>query len=207
MSRSQFWQLRAALLAPHTGGGANQPSLQERIAVWVAQKNAGSHLSLYQKDILDNLLSQLRDNMIKLHGATPETILQKATETQWVNEAIKEYETTMIEAIRIGLADFPLVKEWIETRRVLGEWDVLRRARRGLEKAVRRPLGSVRKKSLMTPELRAYIMKLAPTMNRETVRRRMIEEGRLPENYTKQAFHKLLRTHSLEILFTKLKSQ
>ena len=51
--------------------------------------------------------------------------------------AYQDYVKAMIHAIRVGLADHPVVQDFIETRRNIGAWKTLRRARSGAEKGVR----------------------------------------------------------------------
>jgi hypothetical protein len=57
-----------------------------------------------------------------------------------VRKALTAYEEAMITAIREDLLPHPVVSAWVEMRRVLGEWDQLRHAKRGLERGVKRPL-------------------------------------------------------------------
>ena len=51
--------------------------------------------------------------------------------------AHEDYLNAMARAIRVGLTDHPAVQEFIHTRRSIGSWAALRRARSGVEKGVR----------------------------------------------------------------------
>lgn len=61
---------------------------------------------------------------------------------------LTEYDKAMVRAIRAGLADHPaadptlkrIIAEYVSVNRLLGQWDLLRHARSGVEKGVRRPI-------------------------------------------------------------------
>ena len=45
----------------------------------------------------------------------------------------RTYERAVVRAIRAGLVNHPLVRDWIAARRSVGDYDALRRLRRGFE--------------------------------------------------------------------------
>ncbi len=117
------------------------------------------------------------------HGAPFD---QQKWKRELMETRLLEYEETVIAAIRAGLEDHALVKMWIEGRRVLGERDVLRSAKRGLETSVKRPM---KEKDL---RIWASIKELRDAgKSWESIRRILINRGDLPR-MTRQAFHMLL---------------
>jgi len=102
------------------------------------------------------------------------------------------YERAVRRAIRAGLTEHPLIKEWIQNRRLLGERDVLRRVK-GLEKGVKRPItmkdlqlwGRIRRQA----EKFAKEHKKLPTQ--EQIRKLMYNLKELPK-MSRQAFNKMV---------------
>ncbi|MGH6627026.1 MAG: hypothetical protein ACRECD_10885 [Burkholderiaceae bacterium] len=87
-------------------------------------------------------LSDARSDLERWHGKSFEEIEQAAPlNKRAFEEAQEEFEKAMVNAIRLGLADHPMVRAWIVTQRGLGARDTLRRARSGVEAGVKRPLG------------------------------------------------------------------
>ena len=63
----------------------------------------------------------------------------KENQEQYIEDR-RDYEKAIGRAIRLGLLEFPDVKLWLADRRSLGERDILRKVKKGLETGTSRPL-------------------------------------------------------------------
>jgi hypothetical protein len=110
--------------------------------------------------------------------------------------AFKQVERAMLAAIHRGHENHPLVREWLTTRRALGQRDLLRRARSGVERATKRVL---RPDDL---RLAAEVERLASAgKSRSAVQRELTP--RLVKTMSRQGFHKLLTRLDLHHLFSR----
>lgn len=152
------------------------------------KKPPGSSLTPRQKGILIDLaqVREHRRSTITAHDSLSDRE-QKDLKKQYLR-----YERVMVQACHAGLDRHPLVRGWVASRRAHGEWDVLRRARVGLEKGVKRPIptGDL--------ELWARIRELQGSSaggnerrTLEAIRRLLIEQGAIPR-MTQQPFNKLV---------------
>ena len=107
--------------------------------------------------------------------------------------AYRDYEKAMIRAIRVGLIDHPAVQEFIHTRRSIGSWAALRRARSGVEKGVRAMSAEdVYLRHDIVKLVEDYEQKHGKPLSQSHARRLLIARGRLPKA-TRQNFHKLVK--------------
>ena len=109
-----------------------------------------------------NMLQQLEDyeeGFKKYDGKSAEemqNLVKDETFANHLREMVHGYEEVILKAIRARLDKHPLVQERVKDHlrdrarcwRTLGQWDKLRRAKRGLEKGVKRPLTEEQVKTL-----------------------------------------------------------
>ena len=118
------------------------------------RRSKGLHLSRKEKRALADLENALRTLSEHYGGKTVQELEKKDTKGKPVDEServafephVKAYGKAVLRAARLGLLskvkDNPSVeaaKEWVLTRRRLGNREALRMARSGLEKGVKRP--------------------------------------------------------------------
>lgn len=102
-------------------------------------------------------------------------------------------QKAMGRAARVGLQDHPLVQEWIEVHRRLGNWDTLRSARAGLEKGVRRPPNDA-------ALFKAIVARRMRGLSWKAIHKDLIATGiRVPTTY--QSFHRLIAGWGLRELY------
>ena len=85
-----------------------------------------------------------------------QNLVKDETFANHLREMVHGYEEVILKAIRARLDKHPLVQERVKDHlrnlarcwRTLGQWDKLRRAKRGLEKGVKRPLTEEQVKTL-----------------------------------------------------------
>lgn len=98
-----------------------------------------------------NILTEFMDNLGLVEdydGYTFEEIERFKKEDPEINEIFVDYQKALFKAIRADLHTHPLVPteikavltEWVQTHRGLGDKVILRKAKRGLEVGVSRPL-------------------------------------------------------------------
>jgi hypothetical protein len=150
--------------------------------------HTGKAIASRQKAILGDI-AYLQGSLKKYNRAWESF---SAKEQKDVVAEYRRYEKVMVQACRAGLADHSLVREWVGNRRLLGSWDLLRQARAGLEKGVKRPI------PYKCVELWDTITRLqdppAPGKrgrSLEAIRRLLIKRGDIAP-MTQQAFNKLV---------------
>jgi hypothetical protein len=102
-------------------------------------------------------------------------------------DAVREFDRAVGVAIRAGLTSHPLVVNWLSSQRGLGQREVLRRTKRGLETGVRRSIPlqlrptaedqrifELHKKGLSAEAIRR---KLGLKISRQAVRKRLSKLG------------------------------
>lgn len=89
-----------------------------------------------QQECVLNELDDASDEMRQWRGITPEDESEK---THQLTDQ-DTYEKALTRAVRAGLWQHPVVREWLAARRSLGDWDELRRFRKRLEYNVKKPM-------------------------------------------------------------------
>ena len=89
-----------------------------------------------QQESALNKLDDAVDVMRQWRGITPENDFEERL--LLANQ--DEYEKALTRAVRAGLWQHPVVREWLAARRSLGDWEGLRRFRLGLERGVDKPM-------------------------------------------------------------------
>ncbi len=152
-------------------------------------KNVLPVLTSRQKGILADITHLLK-SVEKYDGRAWHSLTER--EEKDLVTQYGRYEQLMLQACRAGLEDHSRVRGWVRAMRSLGARDLLRRARRGLEKGIKRPI------PLRDIELRDTIEQLqkppAPRMcgrSLEAIRRLLIKQGTIAP-MTQQAFNKLV---------------
>lgn len=87
----------------------------------------------------ERALNELEEAVSELQGCRgiePED--EEERHHQQINQDI--YEEAITRAVRAGLWQHPVVREWLAARRSLGDWEELRRFRLGLERGVKKPM-------------------------------------------------------------------
>lgn len=133
---------------------------------------------------------------------------EKNREAITFNGIAKDYEKNIRRAVRVGLRDHPLVREWIQVYRSLGDWDFLRKAKVRLERGVKRmdrPKEVNQKKT--NDKLRKAIIECYKTADRkkpsrEYIKRMLMDQGKLLPTFSRQRFHKMLTRFDLQNLFS-----
>jgi len=92
-----------------------------------------------QRDILEEITFYLEElgPYQKRKSNTIERMISE--ERDHLKILTNSYSGLILKAYKVGLGKHPLVEEWLKTRRVVGDWDTLRRVK-GLEKGVKRPI-------------------------------------------------------------------
>ena len=85
-----------------------------------------------QQESALNEIDDAVDVMWQWRGITPENDFEK----RLLLADEDRYEKALTRAVRAGLWQHPIVREWLAARRSLGDWDELRRFRKGLERGV-----------------------------------------------------------------------
>ena len=116
-------------------------------------------------------------------------------------------DRAMVRAVRNGLAEHPLVAEWVRMQTLLGDRKVLRKARVGAEKGVKRPYTEDEMKldSTIRDLLRTYEQEYRRPCTQARARKRLINDKTIPR-MTPQGFHKLLERLDLLHLFPERRS-
>jgi hypothetical protein len=104
--------------------------------------------------------------------------------------ATKRYDALMLKAWRAGLSGHPLVIEWRLTYHSLGYRNILRRAKRGLERGTQAP-SEVGEAKLIWEVLQ----RLASEESLRSIYRLLAEQKRIRTSW--QAFHKWVKRHGL----------
>jgi hypothetical protein len=95
-----------------------------------------AELTAAQRRALDNVNDAL-EHLQRWHGKSEAEI---EADREGVGEALGDLDRTMVRALRARLARHPLVARWIAERKGNGDWRILRRARSGAEKGIKRPM-------------------------------------------------------------------
>lgn len=116
------------------------PSLLDALQQ-LQQGQRAKTLAPAQRELLERLYDILEEDLAPFDGRVllgPEKDIDEEEE-RFLSAALARYEKTMLKAVRAGLSNYPLVKRWVGIRRALGQRQVLRRAKMGLERGVRSP--------------------------------------------------------------------
>jgi hypothetical protein len=114
------------------------------------KQNSAENLSRSQvraNEALEDALDGLRS----WHGTDGKKLEKDPERFELYVADYEDCEKAMASAIRAGLHEHPTVdkklrqamEEWIRTRRVVGNWEVLRRAKSGVQRGVKRPMTKV----------------------------------------------------------------
>lgn len=175
-----------AIKLPEIGGA---PSLKDRLEAW--KESAAKRPLTPAQQKAAGRLKQTYECISRAHGERSE----KLEQGQFFGEDRKEYRKALANAARLGLTDHPLVQQWAESCRCLGQKDELRRARCGLEKDVQRPLE--KRDMRLLAELNCLARRKTPrdsariSLSRESTRAYLIRRGVIPK-LSAPAFRKWL---------------
>ena len=114
---------------------------------------------------------------------------------------LRDYDRAMARAIRAGLADHPdaeptvrrVIAQYITVSRLLGQWDLLRRARSGVQKGVRRPVpqADLRLWDKIRCVAAEYERRHGRPPTQSMLRKLLVAKMAIPRT-SRQGFHKLL---------------
>ena len=128
---------------------------------------------------------------------------EKNSEASTFNTIDEEYEKNLRRAIRLGIGNHPLVAEYVQVRRNVGDWQFLRRAKIGLERHVKKPktIDSKLKEAIIACHKKAKTAsRKKPT--REQIKRMLIAQRTLPTSFSRNGFHKMVTRFGLQKLFS-----
>src|SRR5205823_4980216 len=143
-SMPRFWERREAALGPLRDKSYSPSEARKRLEERLEKQIAAYEqrpFSPEEGNALRKVIMRFGDFYQELEGLAPEEVTKKFENSHKLTSAYQAYNEAVVEAIRMGLEDFPLVSEWIVSKRRQGDWDTLRKAKRGLETEVERPLG------------------------------------------------------------------
>lgn len=170
------------------------PSLKERLRELRASLR-DPNLTRRQQKLLQRMAVILDEDLAPYQGRPLEDLDEK--EREYLQAALAHYTRTIIQAVRADLSKHPWVERWLETRRALGERGVLRRAKVGLERGVRKPVRLI--KNTRTESIDRETARLRRRgLSLRSIYRVLANKGLLtppgrPRPVTWQAFHKWVR--------------
>ena len=109
--------------------------LRAKSVEWTLTKN----LTRRQRQAHERLIESLCELELYVRDCA-DTSPNKLDNDDDFKDFTREYESAMVNAIRVGLKDDPLVANWIVTQHGLARRRLLRRARSGVEKGAKRIL-------------------------------------------------------------------
>lgn len=158
-------------------------------------KKDEKELSSRQQNILEDIESEITGLERFLKERTLEELSKEEEDLDLAYGLIDKINSLMQSAIGNDLTDEPAVKRWIDVRKVLGDWDALRRPRKGLEAGVKHPYTT--EEFILITQVPALYKRLCSI---EAVRRHLINTSKI-KRIKKQTFHeKLERLGIIEAL-------
>ena len=177
-------------------------SLKQKVQLW--EQTYQAQLTRVQQRILHEIGQEL-DYAYSLgiwrSDQTPEEIeqlvaLRNQDKSQWPQEvndyvqATRQYDTWILKAWQVGLADHPLVVEWVLQHRSVGSREILRRAKSEIDRGTQAPIEEG-EADLINEVLQRH----AVGESLRSVYRCLIEQKRLRISW--QAFHKWVKRRDL----------